>query len=64
MAGLLYPLIYGFRSDRHLLDTLLVGLVVLLLLWYSLRVIALARVYPNLRKPETEEQPRRRLFKR
>ena len=64
LAGLLYLLIYGFRSDRHLVDTLLVGLVVLLLLWYSLRVIALARIYPNLRKPENEEQPRRRLFKR
>ncbi|MCH2345768.1 MAG: hypothetical protein MK321_14820, partial [Pseudomonadales bacterium] len=45
LAGLVYLLIYGFRSDRHLVDTLLVGLVVLLLLWYSLRVIALARVY-------------------
>lgn len=64
LTGLVYLLIYGFRSDRYLVDTLLVGLVVLLLLWYSLRVIALARAYPNLRKPENEEQPRRRLFKR
>ena len=64
LAGLVYLLIYGFRSDRPLVDTLLVGLIALLLLWYSVRVIALARVYPNLRKPENEEQPRRRLFKR
>ena len=64
LTGLVYLLIYGFRSDRYLVDPLLVGLVVLLLLWYSLRVIALARAYPNLRKPENEEQPRRRLFKR
>jgi|TARA_B100001971_G_C18058782_1_gene466777 hypothetical protein len=64
LAGLVYLLVYGFRSGRHLIDTLLVTLVVLLLLWYSLRVIALARIYPSLRKPENEEQPRRRLFKR
>ena len=64
LAGLVYLLIYGFRSDRYFVDTLLVGLGVLLLLWYSLRVIALARIYPSLRKPENEEQPRRRLFKR
>ena len=64
LAGLVYLLIYGFRSDRPLVDTLLVALIALLLLWYSIRVIALARVYPNLRKPENEEQPRRRLFKR
>ena len=64
LAGLVYLLIYGFSSDRHLVDTLLVALIALLLLWYSMRVIALARVYPNLRKPENEEQPRRRLFKR
>ena len=43
---------------------LLVALVVLLLLWYSLRVIRLARIYPTLTVPENEEQPRRRLFKR
>ena len=64
LAGLVYLLIYGFRTDRHLIDTLLVALVVLLLLWYSLRVIGLARIYPKLRVPENEEQPRRRLFKR
>ena len=64
LAGLVYLLIYGFRTDRHLVDTLLVALVVLLLLWYSLRVIGLARIYPKLRVPENEEQPRRRLFKR
>ena len=64
LAGLTYLLIYGFRSDRQLVDTLLVALVVLLLLWYSLRVIGLARIYPKLRVPENEEQPRRRLFKR
>ena len=64
LAGLAYLLIYGFRSDRHLVDTLLVALVVLLLLGYSLRVIRLARIYPKLRVPENEEQPRRRLFKR
>ena len=64
LGGLVYLSIYGFRSDRHIVDTLLVALGVLLLLWYSLRVIKLARIYPELRVPENEEQPRRRLFKR
>ena len=64
LAGIVYLLVYGFNSGRHLVDTLLVGLVVLLLLWYSFRVVALAKTYPTLPIPKDEQQPRRRLFKK
>ena len=64
VAGLIYLLIYGFQSDRHRIDTLLVIFLVLLMLWYSLRVIRLARAYHSLPIPKGETQPRRRLFKK
>lgn len=60
-AGLLYLLIYGLGSKRELIDTAVVGAILLLLLWYSLRLVGIARAYPGL--PEGEQPPRRRLFK-
>ncbi len=64
VAGLIYLLVYGFTSERQRLDTLLVMFLVLLMLWYSLRIIKLARIYTNLPIPENQIQPRRRLFKK
>ena len=64
LAGLVYLFIYGFDSHRPRIDTIFVGIIVLLLLWYSLRLIALARVYPGLPEPGDEKSPKRRLFKR
>ena len=64
LAGLAYLLLYGFRSDRHLLDTLVVTVLVLLLLWYTLRITTVARIYPTLPEPGDDDSPRRRLFKR
>jgi hypothetical protein len=64
LAGLVYLFIYGFDSHRPRIDTIFVAMIVLLLLWYSLRLIALARAYPDLPEPGDEKSPKRRLFKR
>ncbi len=63
LAGLAYLMIYGFGAGRSVADTLLVLLIVLLLLWYSLRIVGIARIYHTLPIPNTD-QPRRRLFKK
>lgn len=61
-AGLAYLVIYGLASDRAPVDTAIVAGVLLLLLWYSLRLIAVTRAYPSLPRGE-HAAPRRRLFK-
>ncbi len=62
LAGLVYLLFFGLGADRELGDTVIVAVILLLLLWYSLRLINLARSYPEL--PEGDAPPpRRRLFK-
>ena len=64
LAGLAYLGVYGFRAERELLDTVIVAVVLLLLLRYSLRIVALARAYPELPEAPDDDTPRRRLFKR
>ena len=64
LAGLAYLVFYGLRSDHHLFDTLLAALVLILLLWYSRRVITIARCYSALREGDDQDTPKRRLFKR
>lgn len=63
LAGLAYVLAYGL-SNRELLDTVMVVAVLLLLLRYSFRIVAVARAYPGLPEPPDDDDPRRRLFKR
>jgi hypothetical protein len=62
LAGLIYLMIYGIGSAREAVDTAVVTVVLLLLLWYSLRLVKIARQYPLLVEGN-EESPRRRLFK-
>ena len=64
LAGLVYIIFYGLRSDRPRLDTIFVAIIILLFLWYSIRLIALVKAYPSLPKREGVKSPRRRLFKR
>ncbi len=64
LAGLAYVLLYGFGSERELVDTVVVAVVLLLLLRYSLRIVAVARAYPELPQAPGDDPPRRRLFKK
>ena len=50
LAALAYLFIYGFSSERENVDTLIVAGILLLLLRYSLRIVAVARDYPTFPK--------------
>jgi len=63
LAGFAYLLVYGV-GGRELLDTLIVAVILLILLRYSLRIVAISRAYSDLSEPGDEDPPRRRLFKR
>ncbi|MEE2802931.1 MAG: hypothetical protein VYB37_00615 [Pseudomonadota bacterium] len=63
LAGLAYTIFYGIGSDRGLLDSLLVALVLIVLLCYSRRIITIARLYPTLTEGDDSDTPKRRLFK-
>ncbi|MGI9388372.1 MAG: hypothetical protein ACR2OX_13170 [Methyloligellaceae bacterium] len=60
LAALAYLFLYGFSSERARMDTIFVTIVLLLLLRYSLRIVALARAYPGLPEPRDDKTPRRR----
>lgn len=47
LAALAYLFLYGFGSERENVDTLIVAGVLLLLLRYSLRIVAVAKAYPS-----------------
>ena len=47
-VALVYLYFYGLGSERETYDTVIVTVILLLLLRYSLRIVALARAYPNL----------------
>ena len=64
LAGLFYLFMYGFNSPRPRIDTIMVAMLLLVLLWYSLRLIGLARGYTHFPEPGDEKSPKRRLFKR
>lgn len=62
LAGLGYIAFFGPGADREPIDTALVAGILLLLLWYSIRLVNLTRSYPHM--PEGDAAPpRRRLFK-
>ncbi len=46
-VALVYLHIYGLGSERELFDTVIVTVILILLLRYSLRIVALARAYPQ-----------------
>jgi hypothetical protein len=64
LAGFAYVLVYGFSEQREVLDTVIVCVVLLVLLRYSLRVVAISRAYSGLPEASADDAPRRRLFKR
>lgn len=47
VASLAYLFIYGLGSERENVDTIIVAGISLLLLRYSLRIVAIARAYPT-----------------
>lgn len=47
-VALVYLYFYGLGSERELFDTVIVTVILILLLRYSLRIVAIARAYPEL----------------
>lgn len=62
LACLIFIAVYGFSGERVRPDTLIAGGIVIVLLLYAPRLIAIARAYPGL-APGEAPPPRRRLFK-
>jgi hypothetical protein len=54
-VALVYIYFYGLGSQREVFDTLIVTVILLLLLRYSFRIVALARLYPDLPVVEPDE---------
>jgi hypothetical protein len=62
LAALVFLALAGMGSGREPIDTAFVAAILLLLLWYSVRLVNVVRSYPDL--PEGDSvPPRRRLFK-
>ena len=49
LVSLAYLWLYGMGSERPMGDTIIVTLVLLVLLRYSLRLVAIAKAYPDMR---------------
>ncbi len=47
-VALVYLYLYGLGAEREKYDTVIVTVILILLLRYSLRIVALARAYPEL----------------
>ncbi len=47
-VALVYVYLYGLGAERETADTVIVTVILILLLRYSLRIVALARIYPEL----------------
>lgn len=59
LVGLAYVGIYRLGADKTFVDTILVIGLLLLLLRYSLRIVAVARAYPTTPEVEPEDPFRR-----
>ena len=57
-VALFYLYFYGLGSERAVFDTLIVTVILVLLLRYSLRIVALARLYPDF-PPAKRDEPRK-----
>ena len=51
LLSLAYLFLYGFGAERENVDTLIVTVVLLLMLRYSLRIVAIAKAYPSFPVP-------------
>ena len=52
LASLAYLFFHGLSSDREKIDTLIVTILLLLLLRYSIRIVAIAKCYPSFPIPD------------
>ena len=52
LASLAYLFFHGLSSDREKIDTLIVTILLLLLLRYSIRIVAIAKFYPSFPIPD------------
>ena len=52
LASLAYLFFHGLSSDREKIDTLIVTILLLLLLRYSIRIVAIAKSYPSFPIPK------------
>jgi len=52
LASLAYLFFHGLSLDREKIDTLIVTILLLLLLRYSIRIVAIAKSYPSFPIPE------------
>lgn len=55
LVALVYIFAYGLGAEREPIDTVIVTVILILLLRYSLRIVALARIYHELPEPEPDE---------
>jgi len=54
-VALAYIYFYGLGSEREMFDTVIVTVILILLLRYSLRIVALARSYPDFPDAGSDE---------
>lgn len=54
-VALVYLYFYGLGAERETYDTVIVTVILILLLRYSLRIVALARAYPELPAAGSDE---------
>ena len=55
LVGLAYVILYRLNTDKSAIDSILVIGVLSLMLYYSLRIIAVARIYPLTPEVEPED---------
>lgn len=55
LAGLAYVLIYRLGGERGFIDTMIVTGMLLLAVRYSFRIVAVAKIYPELPEPGPDE---------
>ena len=55
LVSLTYLWLYGMGSERPLGDTIIVTLVLLALLRYSLRLVAIAKAYPEMSEAPSDD---------
>lgn len=63
LVSLVFLYFFGAEANHETVDTVIVAGIALLLLWYSVRLVNLTRVYPRLPEAGKDDSPRRRLFK-
>lgn len=63
LAGLAFVFLYGLGSEREMVDTIVVAVILVLLLRYSFRMVGIARLYPEMPEAPDSQAGRRRIFR-